>query len=107
MTLPQGVDVSLYRIAQEALTNIIRHAHASEVTLELTQRNDGVRLRIHDNGRGFAPHQSSHQNGKRHLGLISMSERAEMVGGTLHVGSEPGQGTTIDIFVPIQESIRS
>lgn len=107
VTLPQGVDVSLYRIAQEALTNIIRHAQASEVTLELKQSHDGVRLRIHDNGRGFAPHQPSRQNGKRHLGLISMNERAEMVGGTLHVGSEPGQGTTIDIFVPIQESTRS
>ncbi|MCB0112472.1 MAG: HAMP domain-containing protein [Caldilineaceae bacterium] len=104
-TLPQGVDVSLYRIAQEALTNVLRHAQATEVTVELAQRDGGVSLRIRDNGRGFAPHHPSRQNGKRHLGLISMSERAEMVGGVLHVDSAPGQGTTIDIVVPIQEGI--
>lgn len=99
--LSHGVEVSLYRIAQEALTNVLRHAHAENVAVELTARNGIVRLQIRDDGCGFTPHQPTVQNGKRHLGLISMNERAQMVGGLLQVTSAPGQGTTIRVDLPL------
>ena len=106
---PRGVEVCLYRIAQEALTNVIRHAGAQNVTVELAQSNGGVSLQIRDDGCGFLPRPQPEQKGKRHLGLISMTERAEMVNGTLHVDSTPGKGTTIHIYIPIpipiQESV--
>jgi len=105
LMLPRGVEVTLYRIAQEALTNVIRHAEAKNVAVELTQHKDGVRLQIRDDGRGFLPRPQPEQKGQRHLGLISMTERAEMVDGTLHVDSTPGQGTTIQIYLPIQNSV--
>ena len=105
--LPHSVEVSLYRIAQEALTNVLRHAEAKHVDLALTKSNGGVSLSIKDDGCGFLLRPKISQKDKRHLGLISMAERAEMVGGTLHVDSTPGSGTTIRIDVPIQESVVS
>ncbi len=102
LLLPQGVEVALYRIAQEATTNVIRHAQAQTVDLALTKVPGGLHLQISDDGRGFHPHQPAAQQGKRHLGLISMSERAAMVDGTLQVVSAPGQGTTIQVYMPIQ-----
>lgn len=103
--LPHGVEVSLYRIAQEALTNVLRHAQAERVAVELTAYNGGVSLQIHDDGCGFTPHQPTVQNGKRHLGLISMTERAQMVGGRLQVVSAPGQGATIRVDVPLSAPV--
>lgn len=106
VVLPHGVEVSLYRIAQEALTNVIRHAHAEQVAVELTIRNGGVNLQISDDGCGFAPRQPAAQTGKRHLGLISMNERAQMVGGVLHIESTPGKGTTILVYVPMPDALQ-
>jgi signal transduction histidine kinase len=105
LLLPQGVEVALYRIAQEATTNVIRHAQAQTVDLALTKAPGGLHLQIRDDGRGFHQHQPVAQQGKRHLGLISMSERAEMVDGTLQVVSAPGQGTTIHVYMPIQRLV--
>ncbi len=106
LVLPHGVEVSLYRIAQEALTNVIRHAHAERVAVELTIRNGGVNLQISDDGCGFTPRQPAAQTGKRHLGLISMNERAQMVGGMLQVESTPGKGTTIRVYVPMPDAMQ-
>ncbi len=105
MVLPHSIEVSLYRIAQEAVTNVIRHAQAAAVAVAFTACNGGVSLQISDDGIGFLPHQPAAPGGKRHLGLISMAERAQMVGGTLQVKSAPGQGTTLQIFVPLPESV--
>ena len=105
LVLPHGVEVTLYRIAQEALTNVIRHAGAKNVVVELTRRNGGITLQIRDDGCGFHPRPLPDRKGERHLGLISMTERAEMVNGSLRVESVPGQGTTIHIYIPIQESV--
>ena len=105
LTVPQSVEVSLYRIAQEALTNVLRHAQAQTVSVRLGKRNKGVTLQISDDGCGFTLRQPSSQVDKRHLGLISMSERAEMVGGRLQLQSAPGKGTTIDVYVPLQEDV--
>lgn len=99
--LPPGIEVILYRIAQEALTNVLRHAKATSVTVKLAQITDKVCMSIEDNGHGFSPHLVSTALGRRHLGLISMQERAAIAGGKLEVDSAPGKGTTINVFIPI------
>lgn len=98
--LPPGIEVILYRIAQEALTNVLRHAHATTVSVKLTRIADKVCMSINDDGRGFAPH-ATPTDSDRHLGLISMQERAAIAGGKLEIDSTPGQGTTINVYIPV------
>lgn len=86
----------LYRIAQEALHNIVKHAHASTVVLRLTSAEDEVILEVRDDGKGFDPAGPF----PGHLGMRSMLERITKVGGTLAVESAPGQGTCIRARVP-------
>ncbi len=102
--LPEDIEVALYRIAQESVTNILRHASAAEVRVELRPIGDGIQLRIEDNGVGFDPVHLPGNSGKRHLGLVSMRERAEMLGGTLDVYTAPRKGTTIQAIIPLPET---
>lgn len=91
--------VLLYRVAQEALTNIRKHAHARRVSVLLVERDGGFLIRITDDGVGFtAP--GTLQSERGHLGLSTMRERAEMAGGWCHLISLPGAGTTVEIWVP-------
>jgi signal transduction histidine kinase len=99
--LPTQIEMALYRIAQESLTNIIRHAAADQIAVELSSIPYGVYLRIEDNGAGFEPDQVLQKKGPHHLGLISMQERAEMLGGTLTVASAPGAGTCVEARIPV------
>jgi signal transduction histidine kinase len=94
--LPSEVETALYRITQEALTNIVKHAHANHVSIVLTRRDGLVSAVIEDDGRGFAEKQGS-ENG---LGLLGMRERVALVDGRLSVESSPGAGTTLSIEVP-------
>lgn len=103
LLLPPGIDVMLYRIAQECLTNVVRHAQAEHVLIELVADNQAVTLRIEDDGRGFDPHQLTAVPGQRHLGLISMQERAAMASGALNVYTAPGQGTAVVVRIPLLE----
>ncbi|MGH3311559.1 MAG: GAF domain-containing sensor histidine kinase [Streptomyces sp.] len=96
--LPAAQEEALLRVAQEALHNALRHAAASRVDVTLTRRGTGARLRIADDGRGFDP--KAVRRAGRHLGLVSMRDRASGVGGTLSVDSEPGQGAVIELEVP-------
>ena len=91
----------LYRIVQEGLTNIIRHAQAKQVMINLVQNGNLLHLVIEDDGKGFDPAQILPEEGKRHLGLISMHERAELIGGKMEMYSAPGEGTTIKVQVPL------
>jgi signal transduction histidine kinase len=95
------VETILYRIVQEALTNIVRHAGASRVDIVLQTRHDKVIVMIEDNGVGFIPAQTRESE---HIGLLGMRERAESVGGSLTVESRPGRGTTIVAEVPYDHS---
>lgn len=90
----------LYRITQEALHNIIKHAHASTVRLRLASQQREVILDIEDDGRGFEPTRTF----PGHLGISSMRERTEKLGGTLALESHSGQGTCIRVRVPISDS---
>ncbi len=88
---------ALYRIAQEALHNIVKHARASVVVLQLARQANEIILQVRDNGRGFD--QAGHFPG--HLGLRSMHERVSKMGGTLTIESIPGQGTCVGVRMPI------
>jgi PAS domain S-box-containing protein len=90
------VEETLYRIAQEALHNVVKHAGARQVRLEVDRVPDGVRLRVIDDGRGFD--ESAVPDG--HLGLAGMRSRAERLGGRLTVTTAHGAGTTIEVVVP-------
>lgn len=96
--LPAAQEEALLRVAQEALHNALRHAAADSVEVELAGRGKGAVLRVRDDGRGFDP--TTVRRSGRHLGLVSMRDRAEAVGGRLTVDSRPGAGTVIEMEVP-------
>ncbi len=97
--LPQRIEIGLYRIAQEALTNVIRHAEATEVGLSLHATPYQIELEIKDNGRGF----ETENIPKGRFGLVGMSERAHLLGGTIEICSGQGEGTWLHIHVPLTE----
>ncbi|HEX6869261.1 MAG TPA: histidine kinase, partial [Candidatus Limnocylindrales bacterium] len=94
--LPLPIEEVLYRISQEALHNVVKHAGARQVRLELGRIASGVRLRISDDGKGFDPARVP----DGHLGLAGMRARAEKIGARFSVRSGSGQGTTIEVVVP-------
>ena len=102
--LPMRVEAELYRIAQEALVNVRRHAEATDVEIVLQQTPRRVRLSVRDKGHGFDPRAVS---AERH-GLVGMRERAKLLGGTLRVTSRrrPPSGTTVVATVPVAERER-
>ncbi|HMB17982.1 MAG TPA: sensor histidine kinase [Gaiellaceae bacterium] len=95
-SLSPGVDLTAYRIAQEALTNARRHAPGAEVDVELRYETDTLHLEVRDNGPGVAAEANGH-------GIVGMRERAEMVGGTLHAGPAAGGGFAVSADLPIEE----
>jgi two-component system, sensor histidine kinase and response regulator len=103
--VPRGIsrDVALclYRVAQEGLRNIAKHAKAKEAIVSLAASDEGILLSIEDAGAGFVPGQVS---GKPGLGLASMEERARLIGGDLSIRSEPGKGTLIEVWAPLSEN---
>ena len=96
--IPIAVSTALYRIAQEALRNVVKHAGSASVTITLAGELEAIRLTIEDTGSGFNPLDVRFRGG---LGIISMQERATFVGGTLTLNSAPGQGTRIDIRISL------
>ena len=97
--LPEHIEVALYRIAQEAVQNVVKHSRALTARLSFAVRDGVARLEIIDAGAGFDP------GGTRSggFGMLSMAERAELVGGRVSVRSRPGEGTTVAVAVPIGE----
>jgi signal transduction histidine kinase len=100
-TLAIGVRKQLYRIAQEALTNVIKHAHARRADIILTAEAGELRLTIADDGRGFDPAgDRAEDHSRSHLGLINMRARAQALGGRLQIQSQPAHGTRITVTLP-------
>jgi signal transduction histidine kinase len=94
--LPDAVEVAVYRVAQEALTNAVRHAHATTVRLRLARSGDALQLEASDDGCGMdlaVP--------RRGLGLLGASERAAALGGELALASAPGQGLRLTLRLPL------
>jgi signal transduction histidine kinase len=99
--LPAPIEEGLFRIAQEALNNSLKHAAATSVTVRLGTDGQGLVLEVADNGRGFdMKAETFHQGG---IGLTTMRERAERLGGSLEVRSVPGQGTTVLVRLHTRE----
>ncbi|MDN5917546.1 MAG: GAF domain-containing sensor histidine kinase [Pseudonocardia sp.] len=98
--VPEHVEVALYRIAQEALQNVLKHAHARRVTLRLEISDDDVRLAVSDDGVGF-DHAEPSDAGGGGYGLASVRERAELIGGTVRLVSRSGSGTTVTVTAPL------
>lgn len=98
--LPNEVETALYRIVQEALTNVAKHAQATEVGVLLERRADTIVAVIEDNGLGFIPTEALSKD-LHQLGLFGMQERAALVGGRWSVESTPGEGTTVFLEVPL------
>jgi two-component system, NarL family, sensor kinase len=99
--LPARVEEALYRIAQEALVNIRRHAQASAVRIELRQKGDSIQLIVADNGCGFdtqQPGTGAHTHG---FGLIGMQERARLLNGDMQISSYPGAGAHVEVTIPL------
>ncbi len=98
--LPEETEQHLLRIAQEAVTNAVKHARASHVNIHLEMAGRELSLRVADNGRGFEQDEAFSEVGG-HFGLLGMRERAERLGGELQLHSEPGHGTEVAVTVPI------
>ena len=97
-TLPQDVTLCVFRIAQEALRNCLRHSEAKAVQVVLEKTSSTIRLSVSDNGCGF---DTASDATKKGLGFISMRERIRLVGGEMHVYSQPGRGTLIEVAAPL------
>jgi signal transduction histidine kinase len=98
--LPEEMEQHLLRIAQEAVTNVLKHAEASTIWVKLHMEARKLYLRIVDNGRGF-DQKDVFQSRGGHFGLMGMRERAERLGGELHLSSHPGEGTKVEVMVPL------
>ena len=96
--LPPEVETVLYRIVQEALTNIVKHADAGRVSIVVTQRAGSVGAIVEDDGRGFDPEQET--NGG--IGLLGMRERVALLDGSMTIESATGKGTTLVVEVPLR-----
>lgn len=103
--LPAQVELALYRIAQEALTNVAKHAGATRVDVGLVREPGAISLTVRDDGRGFDP--SRLPSGDRGLGLFGMKERAELTGGRLTITSRPGGGSVIAARIPLTARLKA
>ena len=104
---PAAVELTCFRVAQEALTNVIRHAHAHLVEVELSKANGTLELVVRDDGRGFdvpAARKRAIEGGSQ--GLLSMQERVTLAGGDLEIDSAPGRGTRVRARLPLAEESR-
>jgi signal transduction histidine kinase len=97
--LPGEVKTTLFRVGQEALTNVVKHAGARAACIQLVFGDQGVALQVQDDGAGFNPARLNRAS-RPPWGLIGMEERAALLGGTFDLATRPGQGTRIDVFIP-------
>ena len=104
LRLPRETESNLYRIAQEALHNVVKHAQAGHVAISLQRQKGDVVLVIEDDGCGFDIAETSERIGGGRFGLVSMRERAALIGGTIDIETRPGDGTVIVVRAPITEA---
>lgn len=95
--LPEPYATALFRIVQESLANVLKHAGASQVQVVLSQVHDGVRLCVQDNGCGFS---AAAPRKRQSLGLMGLHERVQLLGGSVTLQSAPGQGTCVEVCIP-------
>ncbi len=103
--LPSRVEVTLYRVAQEAITNIVRHAAASRASVVVIQQRSDIVMLVEDDGKGIRP-DLMRTRGSKSLGLTGMKERVALLGGSCAIESVPGEGTTIRVRIPLNEEVQ-
>jgi signal transduction histidine kinase len=102
--LAPDVELVAYRVVQESLTNIVRHANASEAVVSAALTEESLRITIEDDGVGFnIDYLDEGETPDLGLGLLGMQERVDAVGGKLHIDSEPGEGTRVNVQLPSKE----
>jgi signal transduction histidine kinase len=101
LELGERLATAAFRIIQESLTNVARHADATRVRVVLAMKDGNLHIQVHDNGRGLDL-ESGHP--KPSFGLSGMRERAAMLGGIVEITSKPGEGTTVDAWIPLDEA---
>jgi len=105
--LPAEVETGLYRIAQESLSNVVKHSGATRATLRLEARSGYAALAVEDNGVGFDREDTAADASDRYgVGMLSMRERTAALGGTFHVESAVGRGTRISVVIPLEERVK-
>jgi signal transduction histidine kinase len=102
LSLPEETRTGLFRIFQESLTNVARHAHAKKVSVSLKRRGGEIVLSIEDDGHGF---DKLEVTDKKTLGILGMEERSSMMGGKYQINSIPGEGTIVEVSVPFELKI--
>jgi PAS domain S-box-containing protein len=95
--IPDSIKIGLFRILQESLTNVARHSEAKNVNVRLERNNGHIVLKVIDDGKGYDMEKAT----KNTLGVLGMKERTSVMGGEYHISGTPGQGTTIEVIVPI------
>lgn len=100
IAIPDDIETTIYRLAQECLTNIEKHADANRVTIRLTWQAAQLHFEVTDNGKGFNPRTAQRQG----IGLVNMKERVEVIGGTFALHSEPGSGAQISATMPCRQT---
>jgi signal transduction histidine kinase/ligand-binding sensor domain-containing protein len=104
---PKDLEINFYRVVQEGVNNILKHSQATEAGVTIRRDPGGLRLTIHDNGKGFTPGAAKPDSPRAGLGLIGVSERAQLLGGKPVIHSAPGQGTVISVKIALpNQSIR-
>jgi two-component system, NarL family, sensor histidine kinase UhpB len=98
--LPPHIEIGVFRIAQEAISNVLNHADAGQVRVRLS-RGEGLELEIEDDGVGFDSERPVPPEGRQHMGLFGIRERAAALGGEARVESTPGQGTRVSVTIPL------
>ncbi|MBI5287584.1 MAG: sensor histidine kinase [Chloroflexi bacterium] len=101
--IPGDAEIVLYRVFQEAMTNVARHSHAKTARVVASRSDHILRLMVQDDGNGFSP--APEPLGEHGIGLFGMAERLALIGGVLEIRSAPGQGTTIAAEIPIDASV--
>jgi signal transduction histidine kinase len=105
--LPTEIETTIYRIVQEALTNVVKHAEASHLSLILVRGEDHLLAIIEDNGKGFDVDKVIGSiSGPHHLGLLGMKERVALAGGTFELESSVGKGATLFIRIPLLSELK-
>ena len=104
--LPSAAEINVFRIVQESINNVVKHAEATEVEVRVARRADAVEITVRDDGRGFAPEAPGRDGGRRGFGLIGMQERARQLGGAYSLRSAPGRGTTMTLTIELKDVTR-
>jgi signal transduction histidine kinase len=98
--IPDAIEQNLFRIAQEAVANALKHGRPQTILVEVATAGGELRLRVKDDGQGFDP-RATFSMGAGHFGILGMRERAERIGGTFDLFSHPGSGTNVEVKVPL------